>query len=93
MAVFALDTASAQFLAVSAASQVMAGTMAPTETWRFTTDVKCYIQQGATPTATAGTASTLVPANTSVELYGGAGAHLAVIGAVGTATLTRLILR
>ena len=93
MAVLCLDTASAQFLAVSAASQVMPGTMAPSETWRFTTDIECFITQGLTPTATAGTGSSLIAAGASVEIYGAAGAHLAVIGAVGKATLTRLIVR
>lgn len=66
---------------VSGVSTEVTFTMVANTLYQFTTNTACFIKQGAAgaTTATAGSGSILVPANTSVFLHGSSGAALAVI--------------
>lgn len=75
--------------AVTVTSAVVAGlTMVAQQIgpfWILTTDAAIYWAQGATPVATTGNGSSLLPAGQSVAIDGGNGASIAVITPIGTA--------
>lgn len=88
------DCTTSDFKAVGVAAVTFDAVMvnAPSEFWVFATNTDCYIKQGSAPTATAGDGSVLVPAGSTVLLWGPHGAKLSVIRdtADGKATLTRV---
>jgi len=79
--------------AVGVGSAVFGASMLAGSYYAFVSTTDCWIQQGATPTATAGAGSMFVPAKTVWFLDGAAGADLAVIQdtAGGKASLTRCL--
>jgi hypothetical protein len=97
-----VNTSTSLFLSFTGAAANIATTLGTssnagtpgTEIWIFTTTQACWIQQGANPTATVGTGSTLVVPNNPIYIDGGMGAKLSVIQdtTAGHASLTRLYL-
>lgn len=77
---------------VTSTSQVFSQSMVAGEYYVLTSDIACYILQGAAPTASAADLNTYVAAGQSVPIDGGIGTKLAIIrvgSSDGVATLTR----
>lgn len=86
-----LDPTTALEVAVTGTSTRFGATMDSHSAYVFSTTTDTWIAQGATPTATVGAGSSLVPAGTMILIDGVCGADLAVLqdSAAGRASLTR----
>lgn len=90
MAEVLVPNSSGDLVTVGAASTQHATVMQANVKYMFVSSTLCYIKQGANPTASAASGSSLVPPNYPIYLEGNHGAKLAVIQhtAGGSATLT-----
>lgn len=85
------DTSTSSEQAVGTGSLQFGLTMVANLRYLFASTTACWIAQGASPTASAGAGSMLVPPNTIVVIDGTCGAKLAVIqdSVAGKASLTQ----